>query len=574
MAYPETIWENTPSTNSPINADNLNKMEKGIYNNDADLSAYTGSERITMTSGALILTNSSPVSLTPSTNVNYSYAILNCSEGDKFKISALGSTSNTNAYSWSFINASNEILTHSALPNDISNAVITAPANATKLIINDRGNRVSYKGGAFLVDKVDDLENQTELFGAIIENPYNNAISLSNKLNSSKVFVFPTLAIPAKSNVSFKFYSKEAGTLSILLFEENSNGTYNNVRTISVSASIGDNIVSFTTNNNTVIGVYSTSNAICYQTNGTQVTAKQVDISDVSSATVFPSTSLTLAFSFSLSYVSPQQSGQFVIVDASGNGDYTSLLSAMQSEAENTVIIVRPGVYVQDMTACLKKRVVVIGTDRNQCIIKNPDGRYGHHALYVSCGYFENLSIIEPYISGTSEEIDTNTNGAYAVHIDTDDDYAVGKQIEFHHCNISSDFFPAVGAGLRKNMTLILDDCVLENKQIATRGKYVSDGTLGALYFHDSNGEQGDQYIIVKDCILKSSLGNTMTPYQVARETQNNLVHCNFINNVLYDAINKYSNNIWYRGDPFNITTGIFDIVIGFGNSNSNLNNN
>lgn len=33
MAYNKTTWENSPSTNSPINASNLNKIEEGIYQN-------------------------------------------------------------------------------------------------------------------------------------------------------------------------------------------------------------------------------------------------------------------------------------------------------------------------------------------------------------------------------------------------------------------------------------------------------------------------------------------------------------------------------------------------------------
>lgn len=30
MAYTPTKWENFPSTNSPLNADNLNKLEQGV----------------------------------------------------------------------------------------------------------------------------------------------------------------------------------------------------------------------------------------------------------------------------------------------------------------------------------------------------------------------------------------------------------------------------------------------------------------------------------------------------------------------------------------------------------------
>lgn len=30
MAYTPTQWENSPSTNTPLNADNLNKLEQGV----------------------------------------------------------------------------------------------------------------------------------------------------------------------------------------------------------------------------------------------------------------------------------------------------------------------------------------------------------------------------------------------------------------------------------------------------------------------------------------------------------------------------------------------------------------
>lgn len=37
MAYNKTIWENAPSTNTPINANNLNKIEEGIYQNSISI---------------------------------------------------------------------------------------------------------------------------------------------------------------------------------------------------------------------------------------------------------------------------------------------------------------------------------------------------------------------------------------------------------------------------------------------------------------------------------------------------------------------------------------------------------
>ena len=37
MAYERVNWENLPSTNTPVNADNLNKMDEGIMHNKKKL---------------------------------------------------------------------------------------------------------------------------------------------------------------------------------------------------------------------------------------------------------------------------------------------------------------------------------------------------------------------------------------------------------------------------------------------------------------------------------------------------------------------------------------------------------
>jgi hypothetical protein len=54
MAYNKTNWENSPSTSTPINASNLNKIEEGIYNNslkadqEGDLTTLTTTEKSTL----------------------------------------------------------------------------------------------------------------------------------------------------------------------------------------------------------------------------------------------------------------------------------------------------------------------------------------------------------------------------------------------------------------------------------------------------------------------------------------------------------------------------------------------
>ena len=45
MAYNRTYWENSPSTETPINADNLNNLEEGVASNDAALSSISDTVR-------------------------------------------------------------------------------------------------------------------------------------------------------------------------------------------------------------------------------------------------------------------------------------------------------------------------------------------------------------------------------------------------------------------------------------------------------------------------------------------------------------------------------------------------
>lgn len=261
-------------------------------------------------------------------------------------------------------------------------------------------------------------------------------------------------------------------------------------------------------------------------------------------------------------------SAKEVIVDINGKGDYTSVVAAVASEPENTVIRIMPGVYDGTIEA-FTKRIILIGTDRNECILRSTDGRYEKPVINGSCGYIENLTLYHQYVNGVSNEIDGITSGGYAFHCENE--YGVGKKLEFHHCTLKSDFFPALGMGLRKDFTCIIDDCELINNQVSGRGNYSTTGSLGALYFHDTNGEVGNQYIKVKDTVMRSSLEKALCVYDLQKA--GNTVYCEFINNTIYSEINGFSNAIYWRGQitPFD---GNFELDgISHGNTDTNLNN-
>lgn len=259
-----------------------------------------------------------------------------------------------------------------------------------------------------------------------------------------------------------------------------------------------------------------------------------------------------------------------VIVSKDGTGDYTSVVEAVAKTEERTVIYIMPGVYVGTIQA-FTKEIILIGVNKDRCILKSTDGRYSHPVINMSCGYIANLTLYSEYKGGVSNEISTNS-GAYAIHCEHE--YGVGKSLNIYNCNLKSDFFPAIGAGLRKDFTLSIENCTLENAQIVGRGNYStpsaeSEGSLGAVYIHDSAGAEGTSYFSMKNCVLKSSLGNTFTPYS-HKPYSNNKVYCELINNVLYDKLNGITNNIWYRGDSFNHNFYLKPTC--YGNSNNELN--
>lgn len=254
----------------------------------------------------------------------------------------------------------------------------------------------------------------------------------------------------------------------------------------------------------------------------------------------------------------------YVIVDQAGNGDYTSVVDAVASTPENTPIIILPGVY-QGTVQAFTKRIILIGVDRESCILESNDGRYQYPCVNGSCGYFENLTFRCPYVSGVSQEIGTNT-GAYAFHCENE--YGSGKSIEFHHCTLWSDFSPALGMGTRKDFTAVIDDCILENHQIAGRGDYTDDGTLGAFFIHDSVGMPGTAKVTVKNSVFIGDMQNAMCIYTL-KNAENNIVFT-FVGNCLKSSAG-YDNNIFFRnGNAFD--QEYFHLAIGWNNSNPNLN--
>ncbi|MCD2345823.1 hypothetical protein [Clostridium guangxiense] len=300
-------------------------------------------------------------------------------------------------------------------------------------------------------------------------------------------------------------------------------------------------------------------------------------IADVSSASLLL-TSLTASATFDLSanlllykYKNTNISIKkgYAIVDINGNGDYVNPIDAVNAESEGTPIFIMPGEYDCSATIqCQTKRIVLIGMDKNKCILLSTDGRYSNPVINGACGYLENLTVYSKYVNGVSNEIDTNTTGAYAFHCDAD--YSLGKELEFHHCKLISDFFPALGSGLRENFNLILDDTEVISNQPATRGGYATTGGLGALYVHDAAGGAVNQNLIVHNCVIKSTLKNALCLFD--QQISGADMDVEFINSAIFSEANGLTDNINWRGVTTPFGGNIHLKPISYGNNVTILN--
>ena len=106
------------------------------------------------------------------------------------------------------------------------------------------------------------------------------------------------------------------------------------------------------------------------------------------------------------------------------------------------------------------------------------DGRYDYPPLEIGGGRIENLTISA--LKNDSSNIITDNAASYAIHAD----YDSGDDLSIKNCNIKSDFYPAIGAGLFQNKTITIDNCYLEGNQENT-GEHISSGGLGSLFVHN-----------------------------------------------------------------------------------------
>jgi hypothetical protein len=227
-----------------------------------------------------------------------------------------------------------------------------------------------------------------------------------------------------------------------------------------------------------------------------------------------------------------------IIVDMNGGGDYTSIQTAVANYKEGQEIVVYPGTYIipNGETIATTKHLVIRGIDRETCVIRSYDGRYGYPPFTVSHGCFSNLTIEALYLSGTTEPGDETWNGrilAFALH--SENAIASDKTLMLTNCTLRSDFGHALGVGLYKGMKLFCENCIFINGETADHhGVFYQK--FGAVGFHNmsSASTAGHCDTFFKDCVMKSGTTYCIAIWDASNQDSARTMDCTFINNTLY----------------------------------------
>ena len=232
----------------------------------------------------------------------------------------------------------------------------------------------------------------------------------------------------------------------------------------------------------------------------------------------------------------------------------------IENKDNPVTIIVEPGIYEEVLFIQGQHYVSIIGTNRNDCILRYDTADYNQAPLRIqgAC-YIANLSIvstankyhsstgngknawIQDVKNGVSNPDWLHTIGAYAVHCD---DVTNGEQTvsRFENCYIYSETFPAFGAGMQLNNTIELINCeIITNLDSEVYNTGLSNAQ-GALLVHGKFPQEPtselNQKLFVKDCYIEGVNSKCVHMYPSEKAPKASIV---FINNTF---MNNHLSNI------------------------------
>ena len=195
---------------------------------------------------------------------------------------------------------------------------------------------------------------------------------------------------------------------------------------------------------------------------------------------------------------------RIVVVDAEGNGDYTTIADAIAGTSDGDTILVYPATYEESVHAFGKDRHIV-GICKDTCILTNGTGNYDTPPLEMNIGSIENMTIIADNYAPTIPDPSENHNhAAYGIHIEYPN--ADPYTIHISNCKIVSKWSAGIGLGHRYNQTVIIDNCELISECVRIWSEWSNVWVeMGGLFFHNDAASNvgGTGKLRVKDTILR-----------------------------------------------------------------------
>lgn len=255
------------------------------------------------------------------------------------------------------------------------------------------------------------------------------------------------------------------------------------------------------------------------------------------------------------------------VVDINGNGDFASISDAVSGTSDGDTILVYPGTYDESVHMWGKNRHIV-GVCRETCILTNGTGVYDTPPLEMNIGSIENMTIIaDTYDSEITDPTTEEERTDYAVHVE----YANGTPYEciIRNCTLVSKWNAAIGAGIRYNQTLIVENCDIRTECIQTWSSYQSVfKQMGAIFFHNDAAASNTQtgHFVLRNCRLRG-VNNALS---LSPQADRPYLEVEYINNNLCTTNNGVTNIIdnWHPS----VTGRINKSVCCYGNNIAELN--
>ena len=208
--------------------------------------------------------------------------------------------------------------------------------------------------------------------------------------------------------------------------------------------------------------------------------------------------------------------------------EYQTIQAAVEASNDNDVIVIYPGVYYEEVTFP-RKRLTLIGTNRDEVILQYDNNDYDNPPLEMCQGVLMNMTV-KGYDNGGT--VDPTYGKAYAMHCDFQTWNIIGGSLYVENVKFISTNFIAVGMGLRGEAHYEFVNCL-----------FISEANREALFFHDANmiessGSPVDiqnQSVSFRNCTFENNSSSYPTISGVSQERQAGVALIEWQRNIVYN---------------------------------------